>query len=83
MEPAYGLEKEMATDSNILAWRIPWTEDPNSPQGQKESDMTEQTLIHSHMVILKGKLFIVVSTSIPFINRTSPWFDPWIRKISL
>ena len=46
MEPAYGLEKEMATDSNILAWRIPWTEDPNSPQGQKESDMTEQTLIH-------------------------------------
>ena len=35
------------------------------------------------MVILKGKLFTVVSTSIPFINRTSPWFDPWIRKISL
>ena len=22
------LEKGMATDSNILAWRIPWTEDP-------------------------------------------------------
>ena len=26
----YGLylEKEMATHSNILAWRIPWTEEP-------------------------------------------------------
>ena len=22
-------EKEMATHSNILAWRIPWTEDPD------------------------------------------------------
>ena len=23
------LEKEMATNSNILAWRIPWTEEPD------------------------------------------------------
>jgi len=23
-----GLEKEMATQSSILAWRIPWTEEP-------------------------------------------------------
>ena len=23
------LEKEMATHSNILAWRIPWTEEPS------------------------------------------------------
>ena len=24
--------KEMATHSNILAWRIPWTEEPGGPQ---------------------------------------------------
>ena len=24
----YPLEKEKATHSNILAWRIPWTEEP-------------------------------------------------------
>ena len=37
------LEKGMATHSNILAWRIPRTEDPGySPWGCKESDMTEQ-----------------------------------------
>ena len=24
------LEKEMATQSNILAWRIPWTEEPGA-----------------------------------------------------
>ena len=26
------LEKEMATDSSILAWRIPWTEKPGGLQ---------------------------------------------------
>jgi len=25
-------EVEMATHSSILAWRIPWTEDPGGPQ---------------------------------------------------
>ena len=27
------LEKEMATHSNILAWRIPWTEEPGMDRG--------------------------------------------------
>ena len=39
------LEKEMATHSSILAWRIPWTEEPGgliSPRDRKESDMTER-----------------------------------------
>ena len=31
----------MATQSSILAWRIPWTEDPGGPRGHKEWDMTE------------------------------------------
>ena len=31
----------MATHSSILAWRIPWTEEPGEPQS-KESDVTEQ-----------------------------------------
>ena len=37
------LEKGMAIHSNILAWRIPWTEKPGRLQlwGCKESDMTE------------------------------------------
>ena len=26
------LEKEMATHSSMLAWRIPWTEDLGEPQ---------------------------------------------------
>ena len=41
------LEKEMATHSSILAWRIPWTEELGGLQstGRKESDMTER--LHS------------------------------------
>ena len=36
------LEKEMATHPSILAWRIPWTEEPGRPQsmGSQESDTT-------------------------------------------
>ena len=29
------LEKEMATHSSILAWRIPWTEKPGGPQSME------------------------------------------------
>ena len=36
------LERGMATHSSILAWRIPWTEEPGGPWGHKESDTTEQ-----------------------------------------
>ena len=36
------LEKEMANFSRILAWKIPWTEEPGSysPCGCKKLDMT-------------------------------------------
>ena len=36
------LEKETATQSSILAWEIPWTEElvGCSPWGHKESDTT-------------------------------------------
>ena len=36
------LEKGMATHSSILAWRIPWTEEPGGLQsmGSQESDTT-------------------------------------------
>ena len=39
------LEEGMETHSSILAWRIPWTEEPGGLQsmGVTESDMTETT----------------------------------------
>ena len=32
------LEIEVATHSSILAWEIPWTEEPGGLQSQKELD---------------------------------------------
>ena len=41
----HALEKEMATHSSVLAWEIPWTEEPGRIQsiGSLESDRTEAT----------------------------------------
>ena len=40
----YPLEKEMAIHSSTLAWKIPWTEEPDRLQsmGSQKSDTTEQ-----------------------------------------
>ena len=45
------LEKEMATHTSILTWRIPRTEEPGGPQsmGSQESDTTEQLNHHHHL----------------------------------
>ena len=42
-------EKGMANHSSILAWRIPWTEEPGgySPYDRKESDVTEHACTHA------------------------------------
>ena len=52
------LEKGTATHSSILAWRIPWTEEPGRLQsrGLKQLDMTERlsfhfTYTHMHALI--------------------------------
>ena len=45
------LEKRLAPHSSILAWRIPWTEEPSGLQsmGHKELDMTEKPNFHFHL----------------------------------
>ena len=47
----YPLEEGIATHSSILAWRIPWTEEPGelySPWGCRELDTTEATQYACH-----------------------------------
>ena len=55
------LEKEMATHSSILAWRIPWTEELGGLQsmGRKESDTTERLHFHLTGSILESWRFRV------------------------
>ena len=42
------LRKEMVIHFSMLAWEIPWTEQPGELQslGHKESDMTEHVCTH-------------------------------------
>ena len=45
------LEKGMATHSNFLAWRIPWTEEPGELQSIKSQNQThlKQLSVHAHI----------------------------------
>ena len=46
------LEKEMATHSSTLAWKIPWTEEPVlQSMGHKESDTTERQRVNTTEVM--------------------------------
>ena len=62
------LEKEMATHSSILAWRIPWTEEPGGLQfkGWQELDMTEP--LNHHLM-----LFHSYSTY-RFLSELTTWW---------
>ena len=47
------VEREMATHSSIIAWRIPWTEEFGGLQstGRKESNTTERLHFHFHFTV--------------------------------
>ena len=66
------LEKKMATHSSILAWRIPWVEEPGGLQSM-ESDMTER-LTHNHTHTAKG-FGIVNKAEIDVFLELSCFFD--------
>ena len=57
------LEWQMATDSSILAWRIPQTEEPSrlQPMGSKESYMAEHS---STTVIVDLQRFVKVLSKV-------------------
>ena len=59
----------MATHSTILAWRIPWTEEPGrlQPMGHKELDMTDclttHACTHTHTHLGRISFFFACSFS--------------------
>ena len=52
------LDEKMATHSNILAWKIPWTEEPGRLQsmGSWELDTAERLNTHIDMYIWISKV---------------------------
>ena len=51
------LEEGMASHSSILAWRIPWTEEPGGLWGREQSDTAGQLSLSNH---LKKFFFIYI-----------------------
>ena len=78
----------MATHSSILAWRIPWTEEPEvyRPWGCKEWDTTEATQ-HSHRFQyyhLRHDSFLLLLIDFPFSwfpGETQLLFPPEFQQM--
>ena len=78
------LEKEMATHSSILAWKIPWTEEPGGLQwGGKRSrqDLVatqQQQYIHTTMSFKTSFFF----PEVLFVINNNIWYSVIINEFN-
>ena len=63
------LEKEMATHSSILAWRIPWTEDPGRLQSMRSERVGHDWAISHHFT---SKHLLPCDSLPPFFRKFFP-----------
>ena len=47
------LEEEMATRSSIVAWRIPWTEEPGGLQSKESKNTTKHSTQHPCIICME------------------------------
>ena len=56
------MEKEMATHSSTLAWRIPWTEEPGGYSLRRQNSQTQLSMqekeAHLHLYIPHSDLYL-------------------------
>ena len=52
------LEKEMATHSSILAWKIPWTEEPSRQQSRR-SQRAGRAHLPTHLDVVLTFVFFI------------------------
>ena len=73
------LEKKMATHFSILAWKIPWTEEPSELQsvGSQDSDTTSRLNLTTYLNLLMLILQAKVSNHSP---RLRIMRVPWIVR---
>ena len=66
------LEKETATHSSILAWRIPWTEEPGGLQS-----MGSQRVRRDWVTNTTEKLY-TIKNCLVFSKKKFAWVERWI-----
>ena len=54
------LEKKIATPCRILAWGIPQTEEPVSIRSQNQTQLSNQTDMHKHLITDMPQSFLYV-----------------------
>ena len=81
----HALEKEMATYSSVLAWRIPGTGEPGGlPSvglhrvGHDWSDLAAAAAVHIYFALIYIFLYIYIRIC---LQCRRPLFDTWVRKI--
>ena len=70
------LEKETATHSSILAWRIPWTEKHGGLQSIGSQRVRHNWVANTHAL---ASLVAQLVQNPPAMQETG--FDPWVGKI--
>jgi len=74
------LEKEMATHSSILAWRIPWTEEPGGLQSKRlQKSWTKQHLnknnnSHQRVTLVEEDFNHEIGRMTHFVDTQSAFF---------
>jgi len=71
------LEKEMATHSSVLAWRIPWTEEPRGLQStgsQRVGHNWATNTTHIHTRHVQGIRSSCVGVKWAAFSQNPPWF---------
>ena len=81
------IEKETATPSSLLAWEIPWTEEPGGPQsmGSQESDTTHHKITTTTRAIVRQTQYVcnrdtqavVTILVVPTARKPNCWGVPW------
>ena len=71
------LEKGMATHSTILAWRIPWTEEPGGQQSMGLQSQMHLTLSHFIYINIINKTLIF-----PIAFYLQPWYIQMLIYLS-
>ena len=71
------LEKEMATCSSILAWKIPWTEEPSRLQSMGSQRVGND----SDFIFFLSPMAHLVKNPLANAGDKRCSFDPWVGKI--
>ena len=72
------LEEEMATDSNILAWEIPWTEEPGGLQsmGSQKSQIDLETKQQLHKLCFFLRILPIYEHVLILLNEEKHALKP-------